>query len=346
MTAGLALKVSVGIIAGIMAIMAVSQAGVVLAPLTLALFAIAIVWPLQRRLQARLPKLLALAITIVVTVLICLGFASLVAWGFGRVGRSIFADAARYQAFYDNLATWLEDRGISIAGLWAEHFNVRWLLGIAQTMTGRVNSLLSFLLIALVYVILGLLEVDDACLRVQALGNQDAARILIAATAATAAKFRKYILVRTQMSVMTGLLVWLFAWLVGLPYAVEWGIIAFALNYIPFIGPFIATMFPTLLAMTQFATWEAVLGVFLGLNVIQFVVGSYIEPRVSGIVLSISPFVVLLAVFFWAFLWGLYGAFIGVPIVIAILTFCDHHPSTTWLARLLGGPAQAAKVAR
>ena len=42
--------------------------------------------------------------------------------------------------------------------------------------------------------------------------------------------------------------------------------------------------------------------------------------------------------FFWTFLWGLYGAFIGVPIAIAALTFCEHWPSTRWIADLLGGP--------
>jgi predicted PurR-regulated permease PerM len=124
----------------------------------------------------------------------------------------------------------------------------------------------------------------------------------------------------------------------GLQFAVEWGVIAFALNYIPFLGPFIATLFPTLLAMTQFDTWQAVLGTFICLNVIQFVIGSYVEPRLSGSVLSISPFLVLFAIFFWTFLWGLFGTFIGVPIALAILTFCDQHPSSRWLADLLGGP--------
>ena len=63
------------------------------------------------------------------------------------------------------------------------------------------------------------------------------------------------------------------------------------------VGPFIATLFPTLLAMTHFHSWQAVLGVFLCLNVIQFVVGSYVEPRVSGKMLAISPLVVLFATF-------------------------------------------------
>jgi predicted PurR-regulated permease PerM len=88
--------------------------------------------------------------------------------------------------------------------------------------------------------------------------------------------------------------------------------------------------------MTQFGSWEAVVAVFACLNLIQFVVGSYVEPRVAGNALAISPVVVLFSVFFWSYLWGVFGAFIGVPITIALLTFCALHPSTLWLAEIFG----------
>ena len=328
---------AVGIIAAILLAAAARQAGVVFAPLALALFIIAIVWPLQNRLQAKIPKLLALAATIVVTIAVCLAFASLAAWGFGRVGRSLTADVARYQALYETTMTWLEGHGVSVAALWAQHFNVRWLLGTTQQIAGRVASTLSFWLIAVVYVLLGLLEVKDIKRRIELLDNRALARVLLDGSTATAARFRRYLLVRTQMSAMTGLLVGLFAWITGLQFAVEWGAIAFTLNYIPFIGPFIATLFPTLLAMTQFGSWQAVLGVFVCLNVIQFVVGSYIEPRVAGHTLSISPLAVLFSIFFWTFLWGIFGTFIGVPIALAILTFCDQNSNSRWISDLFGG---------
>ena len=328
---------AVGIIAAILLAAAARQASVVFAPLALALFIIAIVWPLQNRLQAKIPKLLALAATIVVTIAVCLAFASLAAWGFGRVGRSLTADVARYQALYETTMTWLEGHGVSVAALWAQHFNVRWLLGTTQQIAGRVASTLSFWLIAVVYVLLGLLEVKDIKRRIELLDNRALARVLLDGSTATAARFRRYLLVRTQMSAMTGLLVGLFAWITGLQFAVEWGAIAFTLNYIPFIGPFIATLFPTLLAMTQFGSWQAVLGVFVCLNVIQFVVGSYIEPRVAGHTLSISPLAVLFSIFFWTFLWGIFGTFIGVPIALAILTFCDQNSNSRWISDLFGG---------
>jgi len=337
-------KISTGIAATVLLLVAVYYGSEVLAPLTLALFIIAIVWPLQQRLQSLFPAFVALAVTIFVTAMVCLAFASMAALAFSRVGRSLIADVSRYQALYDAMVVWLEDRGVSVAGVWAEHFNTAWLLRAAQQVAGRLNTTLSFWLVAVVYLMIGLLEVDDIRRKVQALPNQQAAHFLIDATAATAVKFRKYLVVRTQMSIVTGLLVWALAWITGLQFAAEWGIIAFVLNYIPFVGPLIATLFPAVLEMTQFSTWQAVLGIFIALNVIQFVIGSYVEPRMSGNALAVSPLVVLFAVFFWSFMWGLYGAFIGVPIVIAILTFCSYHPASRYIAELLGGPVQAADI--
>lgn len=342
MTKDSTLDAAVALIAAVAISVAAYQADAVFAPLTLGLFIIALVWPLQERLQKRMPSLVALAVTMTVTVAVMLAFASLVFWGFGRVVRSVIADGARYQAFYDAAVAWLDGHGISVAGLWSEHFNVGWALRWAQQVTGRLNTTLGFWLITLVYVILGLMEVDDLRRKAQAFIEPEASKRLISASADTAGKFRRYMVVRTQMSLATGILVGAFAWTAGLQFAAEWGVIAFALNYIPFIGPFIATLFPTLLAMAQFATWQAVLGVFVSLNIIQFVIGSYVEPRLSGAVLSISPVVVLFAVFFWTFLWGLYGAFIGVPIAIAALTFCGHYPRTRWIAELFGGPLPKA----
>ena len=227
------LGIAVALIAAVAVSVAAYQADVVFAPMTLGLFIIALVWPLQDWLQRRMPALLALAITMTVTVAVMLAFASLVVWGFSHVGRSVIADSDRYQAIYDRAIAWLESYDISVAGLWAEHFNVSWALRWAQQATGRVNTTLGFWLITLVYVILGLMQVDDLHRKAQAFIAPEAARTLLAATADTARKFRKYMVVRTQMSLATGLLVGAFAWFAGLQFAVEWGVIAFALNYIP-----------------------------------------------------------------------------------------------------------------
>jgi predicted PurR-regulated permease PerM len=326
------------LIATIMAFAALSIASSVFAPVAFALFIIALAWPFHRALEAVLPRLLALAISVVVLVVVFAGFGSLIVWAFGRVARWIVSDAARFQQFYDQAKTWLEGHGIAVVGVWSENFSVGWVLRAVQTVTARLNSMMSFWLVVLVYVILGLLEVDDFGRKVRTMRNRQVGQVLYRGSVETAAKIRRYMVVRTLMSLVTGLLVWGFAAIVGLPLAAEWGVIAFSLNYIPFLGPLVATVFPTVFAMTQFGSWQAVIAVFACLNLIQFIVGSYIEPRVAGGALSISPATVLFSVFLWSYLWGVFGAFIGVPITIALLTFCAQHPSSLWLAQLFGSP--------
>lgn len=332
------LLVATGTIATITLLTGVHFASSVLEPIACASFIIALTWPMQKWLQARLPRLLALAVVISIIAAVFVVFGSLITWGLGRIARWLATDAERFQSLYAQVATWLEQHGIAVAGLWAEHFNMRWLVRAAQEITGRLNTTISFWLVVIVYVILGLLEVDGAERKLRAMPNQRAARVVLDGAAETAARFRRYAIIRTLMSVATGTLVWVIASFAGLPLAAEWGVIAFALNYIPFIGPFIATVFPTLFALAQFGSWQEALVVFVCLNIAQFVIGSYIEPHVSGSALAISPFLVLFSVFLWTFLWGLFGAFIGVPITIAFLTFCAQHPSSRWLADLLGPP--------
>jgi AI-2 transport protein TqsA len=123
---------------------------------------------------------------------------------------------------------------------------------------------------------------------------------------------------------------------------VEWGVIAFALNYIPFIGPFVATLLPTVFAVARFESWQTPNVIFLCLNLIQFIVGSHLEPRIAGRTLSISPFVVLFTVFFCSYLWGISGAFIGIPIVVPMLAVFKQFPSCRWLTLILSGPQPEA----
>ncbi|MFL9826665.1 AI-2E family transporter [Rhodoplanes sp. SY1] len=306
---------------------------VILAPVAFGIFVVAVAWPVQATLQTRLPRLVALLITVVAVAVVLTGLATMIGWGFGRAARWLIADTARFQAMYQEATVWLEGHGFAVTGVFSDMLSPSWMVGAIQTVASRLQSVASFSVVALVFLILGLLEVEDTAKKLVAIG----AERLVRAGAATAAKLQTYMLVRTVMSVITGALVAGFAFAIGLPLYAEWGVIAFALNYIPFIGPFVATLAPTLFALAHFQSWETMLVVFAALNLIQFVVGSYLEPRVAGSRLSLSPFVVLLAVFLWSFLWGIAGAFMGVPIVIAILTVCEQYPASRWVATLLAG---------
>jgi AI-2 transport protein TqsA len=309
----------------------------ILAPVAFSLFVVAIVWPLQRALETRIPRLLALVVALVVTLLVVTVLGYLIVWAFGTVGRWLIENALQFQALYVQWTDWLEEHGILVTSLLVENFNAGWLVRAVQEIGGRLHGLVTFVVITFVFTALGLLEVDIARKHIESLGNEAAARTILQASTQIADKFQRYMLVRSAMSVLTGLVVWAFALLAGLELATAWGVIAFVLNYIPFIGPLIATVFPTLFALAQVGSWQLAVVVFVCLNLIQFVIGSYMEPRIAGAALSVSPFLVLFAVFFWAFLWGLPGAFIGVPIVIAALTLCEQRESTRWIATLLSG---------
>jgi len=328
-------RILLGLCAAVLVAMALQAAAPIIAPVVFALFTIAIVWPLQDRLSHILSPLPAVLLTIAATMLVVGVLGWIVVWGFGRVGAWLVANAGRFQALYLETAAWLEQHDLYAAGLLAERFDVSWLVGLFRELSTRLHGLLSFTIVTLIFTLLGLLEVRQAGSRIARVLPGEPGATLVAACAATARKFQTYMAVRTVMSVLTGASVFGFALLVGLDLAAPWGAIAFALNYIPFLGPLVATVLPTIVALVQFGSWQMALFVLLALNLIQFAIGSYLEPRVAGKAVALSPFMVLLSVFLWTFLWGIPGAFIGVPIVIAAVTFCAHYPGLRGLADLL-----------
>jgi len=305
----------------------------VFAPLAFALFILAIVWPLQEALERVLPKGLALFVTLAVTIVVVLMFASMIAWSLSAVGDWLLSNVQRFQAVYVQATDWLEERGIFVAGVLAERFDVIWLLRLFQDIATRLNRLAGFAILVFVFLMMALLEVEQFRAKLAALDRPE----LIRASAGLAAKFRRYMLVRTVLSLLTGVAIFLFALVAGLEPAPAWGILGFALNYIPFVGPFIATLLPALFAIAQLDTWQAVIVVFAGLTAIQFIIGNYLEPLAAGAALSISPLAVVFAVFFFALLWGIPGALIGVPVMLTIIAFSAEFPASRWVATLLSG---------
>lgn len=331
-------------------------ADVVFEPVAFALFAIIIVWPLQKALETMMSRGLALLVTVLVTLAVVITLASMVAWGGHEIAQWVIQNFDRLQSRYIAATKWLEEHDIFIVSTVAEHFNVSSLVSVFQAIAIRVNSLVAFSLLVFLFLAMGLLETDEFKENLQSLEETNHGNLLVAARETHGArlvvagekigkKFRQYMLVRTWASILTGLVVWVFSLGVGLELAAAWGVIAFALNYIPLIGPLVATILPALFAFAQTGSWELPALVLTVLTVVQFLIGSYFEPLFTAKTLAISPFVVMFAVFFWGFIWGLPGTFIGVPILIAFLTICEQYPSSRWIAVLLSGRAPDHKPA-
>ncbi len=327
-----ALRLSAIVLAVIVTLAALALARSVMTPVAFALFVIALVWPLQRRLQRRLPQLLAVLTTAAVALFAIAIGCWLIVWGFGRIAQWIIANSARLQGLYSHAAELLERRGLYAAELVAQQFNMSWMLGVVRGVGASLQGIVSFALVTFMFVILGLLELEPLGRRLERVGNGAFGAAAIDTAAEIAGRLQTYMLVRFGMSLLTGLGFWAFTAAYGLDLSREWGVIAFVLNFIPFIGSFIATLLPTVFAAVQYEALSPAIIMFIGLNLVQFVVGSYVEPRVTGAAVSLSPFMVLFAVFFWAMLWGIAGAFIGVPILIAMASLCARNPATHAIA--------------
>ncbi len=150
-----------------------------------------------------------------------------------------------------------------------------------------------------------------------------------------ASNVRRYVLIKTLVSCLTGFIVFFVTWMAGLDFAETWGVLAFFLNFIPNIGSMIATALPVLVAVVQFAHWSEVLGLFLLLGVIQFSVGNLLEPMLMGRSLHLSSFVIILSLTFWGAVWGIVGMFLAVPIMVTVMIVCSHVPPLHPVAVLL-----------
>ena len=141
--------------------------------------------PLSGRFSApcrkRLPTLLALAITISATAIVIAIVAFLVIWGFGVVGQWLFGNTARFQELYLETVTWLDLHGIHAGALISEYFDVNWMLRAFQQLTGRAHGLVTFVITTLIFLLLGLLEVDVARRKLENLDNKELGRALVAA---------------------------------------------------------------------------------------------------------------------------------------------------------------------
>ncbi len=145
----------------------------------------------------------------------------------------------------------------------------------------------------------------------------------------------QYVTLKTYVSLLTGGLSYIILLLYGVDYAFLWAFIIFLLNFIPYIGSFIATFLPSIFAIVQFGSLWYFIWIFASIQVIQLVVGNYIEPRVMGKSLNLSPLVVVITLSFWGYVWGLLGMFLSVPITSIMLIILAQFPSTRGVAIIL-----------
>jgi predicted PurR-regulated permease PerM len=145
---------------------------------------------------------------------------------------------------------------------------------------------------------------------------------------------RQYVTVMTLVNFLVGLGNTILLWIVGVPYAVLWGLLAWFLGYIPSVGFWLALIPPVILAYVEQGAGTA-LFVFLAYVLINGGVQNLVQPRLMGQSLNISPLVVFISVFVWAWLLGGIGAILAVPLTLLILEVLNSFDSSRWLVTLM-----------
>ena len=145
----------------------------------------------------------------------------------------------------------------------------------------------------------------------------------------------KYLTIKTFISMITGLLVYISLSLINLDHAIMWGLIAFFLNYIPNIGSIIASIPAIIIALIQLNFYYALLVALIYL-VINVVMGSIIEPRYLGKELGLSTLIIFLSLVFWGWLLGPVGMLLSVPLTMVVKIWLESNDDSKWIAVMLG----------
>ena len=246
--------------------------------------------------------------------------------------------AAMLAGKQEALELWLTNYGIHLEAIY-DFSEPTWMLNFATKMAQSAASFVSQIILVLLIVAFMLFEATG--LR-EKLGRI-ATPAQINELSEAAREVNTYLVAKTVMSLLTGVLVFVWCWWRGVDVPVLWGLLAYLLNYIPTVGQIIAAIPAITLALIQFGPGEALV-VAAGFGGINLAIGA-MEPRVMGQALGLSSLVVLVSMVVWGWLLGPVGALVSAPLTMVIKHALAHSDDLRWLAVLLGrAPRPAGKA--
>lgn len=144
----------------------------------------------------------------------------------------------------------------------------------------------------------------------------------------------KYFIIRAKVNLIYGIGVSAILFVFDINFAVLWGLLTFALGFIPYLGIMLAAIPPVLVAWAKYGIWGAIsMGLFF--IVINTIAESYIFPKLTGKGLQMSVFVVFVSLFVWGWIIGPTGFLIGVPLTLIVINYLENFHETRWLASLM-----------
>ncbi|UTA47299.1 AI-2E family transporter [Simiduia sp. 21SJ11W-1] len=329
------LSFMVGLAAFVIVVAGMRAAESLLVPFFLSLFIAVICSPPLLWMKRRgLPG--GLAVLVIISLIVLVG--AVIGAVVGSSIASFRADLPDYQARLQDMSAglraWLAGRGLEIdRGFWAEHIKPSAALALAGNTLSSLGNLMTnafLILLTVVFILAEEMRFADRLAR----AHEDLQSTIVGINRFTKS-VNHYMALKSGLSLLTGALVSLWLWFLGVDYALLWGTMAFLLNFVPNLGSLLAAVPAVLLALVQLGLPDA-LWTAAGYVAINVVIGNVLEPKVMGRGLNLSTLVVFLSLVFWGWVLGPVGMLLSVPLTMTVKIALESYPGTAWLGMVLG----------
>ena len=311
------------------------MAGPLLVPFLLAVFIAMIVSPLLAWLKSfRVPSVLAILMVVLLLLGVGLILGAVIGSSLTDFRHEVPAYSQKLSAMSERAQQWLSLRGFEIdAQQWQNSFDpgaVMKLVGSTLASFGNVMTNAVMILLTVIFILTENIGFGEK-LRL-ARGKGVSAEWL----SKFSGSVHSYLAIKAAISAGTGVIIFIWLTILGVDYAVLWGLLAFLLNFVPTVGSFIAAVPAVLLALVQLGALYAGLSLG-GFIVVNLVMGNVIEPRLMGKGLDLSPLVVFVSLVLWGWVLGPVGMLLSIPLTIMIKIALESQHETRWISIMLGG---------
>jgi AI-2 transport protein TqsA len=330
-----ALRVVLGLAGIVVVVVGLRAAGGFFLPLLTALFLAVISAPVIAFLEARarMPWALAIVLTLVLDMALLAGFVALIGTSLSGLNEAI----PRYHELLVVRAHELVDAlaryGVHVSDEALSDLGDTRAMNVVEDVLGELAHAVSNTV--LVVLLLGFVLFEARVMREKLGVLLGQASPYVEKLAYAATEVQRYLVVKTVLSVLTGVLSGCWMAACGVDFPLLWGLLTFVLNYIPSLGPAISLVPPLVISLLTMGPGGAA-AVAAGHLSIGFVIGNLLEPRMMGQTLGLSTLVVFVSMFFWGWMWGPIGALYAVPLTMMLRSALESWKDTRWLAVLLG----------
>jgi predicted PurR-regulated permease PerM len=324
------------IIAGIALLLAMMRmASDIIVPFLLSLF-IAIVaatpfsWLKKRGVSTLVSTIIVVAVIFILITLL----AMLLGNTSTQFNEALPGYEARVNEMVSQFSSSLAEKGIKIndAGI-MNALDPTAAMTFANNMIAGIGNALSYTMLIMFTVIFMLIDAAGFPRKLAAIEGEKSEATL-QRLAEVVESINQYVVAKTIVSLLTGILIWISLALVGLDFAPLWGFLAFLLNFVPNIGSIIAAVPAVLMAMLQLdpAMVLVVIAVYIFINT---AIGNVVEPMLLGQRVGLSTLTVFLSLVFWGWMFGAVGMLLSVPLTMVVKFAAQSSPQTQWIAVLL-----------